>query len=984
MLSKCNYIISLLLFVVFSIELGEAKEPTLYRNVDKSKMNQWVDFTFNALTPRERIAQLMMPVLFPNESETTAGDLVQYLKVEKVGGLLVSKGTIENYVEYVNKAQSMSSTPLLISIDGEYGLAMRLKEAIPFPRNMILGAITDDRLLYEYGRAVARQCEMIGINIDFAPVLDVNTNPNNPVIGYRSFGELPEMVGRKGVAYSKGLEDGGVLSVAKHFPGHGSTDQDSHKTLPTVNKSKGEIQTVDLVPFKKYINSGLGGVLVGHLNLPAFDKSGIASSLNPNIVERLLVRKLNFDGLIFTDALGMKGAKSEKSPSVMALLAGNDVLLCPSNVTQEINAIEKSIETGELTLEDINKKCKKVLSYKYILGLNKPKVYDSNNITNRINDASTKAIINKLWEASMTVFINNNNILPIGSVEKGKIGLYPTEKVDKFVNTCKLYSKIEILDANNLSTTDAEYIIVPITGDNTNSQNVLSQAVSTGKKVIAVFMMSPYKVPGFRASLKADNLSAVMAFENCDMAQLYAAQVVFGGISAKGKMPVSILGVVKAGAGNTYKATRLGFCEPEEVGVNSRLLNFVDSIAQLGVNSNAFPGCQVLMAKDGKIICNKNFGLTDATLNVPVDDFTLYDLASVSKASGTLSGIMKAYDEGLIDLNARISQYIPELATTDKKDITVKELLFHVSGIQPSLNMFDIMFDKKSYAEPLFKKKQDRNHTILVQGSTYGNKNARIRTDIVSKKRSKKFDIELCKGVFGGQVTYDTIMNRIYNSKLRPTKNYAYSCLNFSLLMKIEQNCTGTPHNIYVENNIFNLLGAYHSVYRPLDYFPLAMIAPTEDDNFLRDQKLQGFVHDELACFSGGIQGNAGFFSNANDLAKLCQMWLNNGVYGGKRILSEKTVKLFTTTSSNTCRRGLGFDKPDKKNEDNSPTCESATAETYGHLGFTGTCFWVDPVNNMFFVFLCNRVNPTRNNEAFNELDIRPKLFQALYDNLIK
>ena len=340
---------------------------------------------------------------------------------------------------------------------------------------------------------------------------------------------------------------------------------------------------------------------------------------------------------------------------------------------------------------------------------------------------------------------------------------------------------------------------------------------------------------------------------------------------------------------------------------------------------------------------------------------------------------MRAYDEGLFELDAPVSEYIEPLQGGDKSRITVRQLLYHESGMPAAVNMFNMMMDTATYDGKLIQNAQSPTYSIKIENGAYGHKDAKLRRDITSPEATDGFTLAAADGIYVGQATMDTIMSRIYNIKLRDTKKYNYSCLNFCLLMNMEEWLTGRPHNEWVDETIFAPLGAFHTGYRPLDRWSKSDIAPTEKDNFLRRQLVWGYVHDETANFSGGVQGNAGLFSNANDLAKLCQMWLNGGEYGEERLLSEETVELFTTSKSSTCRRGLGFDKPDKRNEKNSPTCREASAATFGHTGFTGTCFWVDPQSQLIYIFLSNRVHTTRNNSAFSKLNIRPRIFSEVY-----
>ena len=970
------------LVFLMSATTATSVAPKLYKSAVSAEMEQWVDSVYNTLSLREKVAQLVIPYISPDDSPASVNRKIdQYVGEECVGGIIFENGNAEDVCHIINKSQATSKVPLLVSIDGEWGVAMRLREAVAFPKNIALGAIENNELLYEYGKEVARQCKLLGIHVNFAPVLDVNAYPYNPIIINRSFGENIKNITEKGLAYSTGLEDGGVLSVAKHFPGHGATVADSHKTLPLVTKSFDQMKKEDEIPFVEYINEGFGGILTAHLNIPTIDVNGSASSLNPEVVDKHLKKVLQFEGLVFTDALDMKGATKEKNVALQALKAGNDVLVQPKNVKKEIDAIVDALESSELSMKVVDEACKKMLRYKFILNVSERRFVNALSIADEVNTPEAVALVNKLWAASMTVFKNEKSTLPLKALNG--IGVYPTDKtVDVFVNRCREYADVKVAKefGDNIST-----VIVPVTKADKKQVELLKELAESGKNIVAVFFINPYDITEFAESVNHKNVSAVAAYQNVCFAQSNAVQAVFGGIDVTGTLPVTVKNVAEEGTGARYKAFRLGFGIPEEVGMSSNLKHFVDSIANVAVEIGAVPGCQVVMAKGGKIIVNGNYGYTDPDVKVKVDEYTIYDLASVSKATGTLPGIMLAYDRGLINLDSPASLYIPELRTTNKDSVLVKELLFHESGIQPAVNLFDIMIDHSTYEGELFSNKQSKEYPIYVSKGCYGNAKAKIRTDIVKTKPDALHNFKICEGFYANrEEIYDTLMLRIYNSPLRASKKYAYSCLNFCTLMKLEQNVTGIKHNDFVQENIFGPIGAYHTMYRPLDKFEKEQIAPTEQDNMLRGQKLHGYTHDELACFSGGVQGNAALFSNAIDLAKLCQMWLQGGTYGGQRVLSKATVEKFITTKSPTCRRGLGFDKPNVENPENSPTCEEANGTVFGHLGFTGTVFWVDPANNMIFIFLCNRVNPTRSNDAFNSMNIRPDLFKAMYDNLMK
>lgn len=963
-----------------------AGNPALIYQRSMAKNQQWVDSVYNTLSDRERAAQLFIPMVDPRSGATSKATISKWVKTEKMGGLLFSKGSMEEYATMTNYAQSIADVPVLMSFDGEWGLSMRIKDTPRFPYNMGLGAISDEKLLYEYGREMARECRLLGIHVNFAPVLDVNSNPSNPVIGYRSFGEDPARVSRLGIAYSRGLEEGGVMSVSKHFPGHGDTSVDSHKALPTVSHDRTTLNMVDLLPFNQYIDARLSGVMVGHLSVPALDKTGTPASLSKVITTDLLRDKMGFEGLIFTDALAMKGANSSINNCVAALMAGADVLLGSSSPSKDLDAVMAALKSGKITSKMIETRCKKMLAYKYALGLTVEKPINISGLESRINSSTAEAVNRKLSAALMTVVRNDSKLLPIRGLAERSIAVVNlgASSNEIFSQFCRKYANVKVystsggLSASTLSAIKKyDVVIVGVFNDKAAQKQAFAQLKSI-PNMVPVFFMNPYEMAEFGASLNGLKI-LVLAYDDTRYIREYAAQAIFGGIEVSGRLPVNLKGIAPLGTGVKLKKSRLGYTTPEAIGLNPNLEARVDDLVNQGLKTKAFPGCQVLVAKDGNVIINKSYGTLDFEEKKEVTDETLYDLASVSKATGTLSGVMRAYDEGLFELDAPVSEYIEPLQGGDKSRITVRQLLYHESGMPAAVNMFNMMMDTATYDGKLIQNAQSPTYSIKIENGAYGHKDAKLRRDITSPEATDGFTLAAADGIYVGQATMDTIMSRIYNIKLRDTKKYNYSCLNFCLLMNMEEWLTGRPHNEWVDETIFAPLGAFHTGYRPLDRWSKSDIAPTEKDNFLRRQLVWGYVHDETANFSGGVQGNAGLFSNANDLAKLCQMWLNGGEYGEERLLSEETVELFTTSKSSTCRRGLGFDKPDKRNDKNSPTCREASAATFGHTGFTGTCFWVDPQSQLIYIFLCNRVHTTRNNSAFSKLNIRPRIFSEVY-----
>lgn len=966
---------------------ASAKTTNFERLNGGDACDRWVDSVYNSLSERERVAQLVFPKAVPTMGADSRAVIKRYVATNGVGGLLFTAGSLEQYAEMTAYAQSVAKVPVLMTFDGEWGLAMRISSTPKFPTNMALGAVSDTTLLYEYGLEMGRHCRLAGQHVDFAPVLDVNSNPRNPVIGYRSFGENPERVAQLGTAFSRGLEDAGVQAVGKHFPGHGDTSTDSHKESTVVNHNRAVLESVDLVPFRHFVDAGLSGIMTGHIVVPALDPSGRPASLSSAMTTELLRKDMGFTGLIYTDALGMKGARLEGlNSAVEALKAGADVLLSSNHPMEDIDAIYNQVVSGKISRSVIEDRCKRILKYKYLLGLPWEKLPGIEGLRESIDSPECRALIQRLCAASITALWNRDNTLPLGNLGKNSIAVVTigTPGDDIFAETCRRYADVDTytttgaIPASTLSQIlHHDAVVAVVYSDNAAARTAWGQ-LTDAKSLTGVFMMNPYKMNKFKGALdKADAL--LLCYDNIPEMRSAAAQAVFGGITVQGKLPVNLDPTAKVGAGVVIPKSRLGYTLPAAEGLRSSLTDSIDSVVGKALAEGAFPGCQVLVARGGNIVIEKAYGQLTAG-GSDVTPFTLYDLASVSKATGTLPGVMKAYDLGMFSLDDAAARHIPGLQGTGKEDITVRQLLYHESGMPASLNMFNVMIDTTSYTGKLITPRRDDQHTIKIQNGAWGHNTGRLRNDIVSNSRSDMTPVEAARGMWVGEAAFDTIMDRIYNIPLRKNCNYYYSCLNFCLLMDMEQHLTGQPHDKFVTDSIWAPLGAYGICYRPTLSHKLEEIAPTEQDNYLRRQLVHGYVHDETAAMLGGVSGNAGVFASAGDLAKLCQMWLNGGKYGDVQVLSPATVELFTKAKSPTCRRGLGFDKPDVENPDNSPTCEEAGAGVFGHLGFTGTVFWVDPDKDLIFIFLTNRVNPTRDNAAFSNSSIRPELFRQVYN----
>ena len=960
--------------------------PTLYKAANQTEMKQWVDSVFNSLSLDEQIGQLIMVIANPHTNAANTKLLTRYINELKLGGVLFHKGNPISQAQVTNRMQSQSKIPLMVSLDGEWGLSMRLSNTTRFPKNMMLGAIENDLLIYKYAQEVGRQCKEMGIHINFAPAMDVNSNVDNPVIGLRSFGEDVHAVTNKSLTYAKGLEQTGILSVAKHFPGHGDTNTDSHYTLPTILHDRARLDSVELYPFVQYINQGYAGIMTAHLSIPALDKSRKASSLSKPIITDLLQEELGFEGLCFTDALAMKGAGAGKNGniSVQALLAGNDVLLAPASPFTDFKAVKAAIASGTISKELIAEKCRKVLAYKYIAGLNNYKPIQLEGLSKRLNTPNAAWIASKLNEEALTLLKNQENIIPIKGLDKKKIAVLSIggKRGNDFETTLSQYGKVTNFQLSRNATaaqtrqiySQLEQYDLIICGMFTARipESAALRQLATNKEFIYVFFTLPYYLKSHKASAKQAE-GILMAYEATPLAQQLSAQLLFGGIEAKGKLPVSIPSMYYAGSGIFTAKTRLSFQEPNEVQIDPLRLSEIDTIVNEGLKAKAFPGCQVLVAKAGAIIYNKSFGNYTFDVKSPaVTNQSVFDLASATKAAATLPAFMKVYDDQKVTLNSTIGQLLPAYKESNKSNIKMKELLYHQSGIVSTINFYMHAIDKSSYKGSVYSRKRNALHPVRYDASTYVNNKFKFLKDIVSTTPTPTHTTEAAHNLYIANSFKDTIIEEIKTSRLSRRGSYRYSCVNFMLLQQVVESIESKPLDEIVNNTFYSKLGATTTTFNPLHYMDTAIIVPSEEDQFIRKQRLQGYVHDESAAFQGGVSGNAGLFSSATDLAKILQLYLNEGSYGGEKYLSKKTSRLFTQSKSPTSRRGLGFDKPSGEEG-------LASTATYGHTGYTGTCFWVDPEQQLIYIFLSNRVYPNRSNTKLAKMNIRTRIQDTIY-----
>ena len=963
---------SLLFFILLAIQVNAQK---FLEKTPPAKY--WADSVFKTLSKEQKIAQLMIIRAHSNLGEKHVQDVTNLIKKYDVGGLCFFQGGPVRQAMLTNFYQQTAKTPLMICIDGEWGLGMRLDSVINFPRQLMMGAVPDAKLIYEFGKAVGNQCKRIGIQVNYAPDIDINNNPENPVINDRSFGEDKYKVALYGVQYMKGMQDVGVMACAKHFPGHGDVSVDSHLDLPVINKSRKELDSLELYPFRELIKAGVGSMMMAHLYIPSIDNTANqASSLSVKNVTGLLRNELGYKGLTFTDALEMKGV-SKFYPSgeaaVQSLIAGNDMLCLPGDVPAAIQKITEAINACKLSWADIDSKVMKVLLSKFHLGLDKIEEIKLDNITADLN-AATNGIRQRLSKDALTLLrLQNPDLLPLQSKKKVAFVGIGINQMNAFAAEVKeaYNAKVFLMDYKDsvslpslLKKLKRKYkkIIVGVHnysrrpannyGLSNDAVSLLQQLQEKDNAIIFAFG-NPYAIRNF---CNAKNL--VACYEDDNLTQLAAAELLQGKISANGKLPVTVCENLQFGTGIATNAY-MPYTQPENVGLSSSKLATIDTIVKNAIAQGATPGCVVLVAKNGKVAYNKAFGFTNFDNQEPVNINMAYDLASVTKISATTVGIMKLYEEGKIDLDKSLGDYLSWTKGTNKAPLKLRDILLHQAGLNPFIPFYREAIDTLS-GEPkwtIFSKEEDANHQYRAAENLY------VRND-----------------------WEDTLYHRILTSKLTAPNKYVYSDNDFIFLGKIIEAVSGMPLNEYVRENFYLPLQMMSTTFKPRDHYILNNIVPTELEKHFRKQLIRGDVHDEGAAMFGGVAGHAGLFSNAYDLVQLYQMILNGGQMNGKQFLKKETISLFTAYNSEFSRRGLGFDKPEKDNATRKEPypSKSVSPETYGHTGFTGIGVWVDPKDELIYIFLSNRVTPTRNNNKLGQLNVRPNIQEAIYGAIIK
>ena len=965
-----------LLFFLLSLQQSYCQDnPLIAKNPDLQR--QWVDSIYSRMSLEEKVGQLFMVAAYSSEAHAKPEKIQKLISENHIGGIIFSSGSPTRQADLTNRFQELSDVPLMIGLDAEWGLAMRLDSTYAFPWNMTLGAISDTNLIEQVGANIARSAKRLGVHINFAPVVDINTNPNNPIIGNRSFGENKFNVAEKALAFMEGMHREGVLSSAKHFPGHGDTSKDSHKVLPTITFDRDRIFSEELYPYRQLIKKGLSSVMVAHLNVPSLEqRNDFPSTLSHSIITGILKEEMDFKGLIFTDALNMKGVAEFGEAGeieLQAFLAGNDVLLFSEDVPVAIDKILEAYRAGIVTEDRLRHSVKKILYAKFKAGLHHYEPVDTDYLLEDLNSIRNEILAHELYEKAITVVKNDRSIIPIQDLVTNKIAYVHFGEASgaPFLEQLKKYTQVDTVSADDLGDLLKEleaYNLVIIGFHQSNlspwSSHTISERdqawmyeIARKNRVILNLFSSPYALSELTSTANFDGI--VVGYQNSPLAQQKTAQILFGALQAQGNLPVTASQEFPVGTGYlTRDLNRLAYGMPEQEGMHSYRLRKIDSIMRYAIEEKMVPGMQVLVARNGRVVYEKNLGYQTYEREIPIRDSHIYDLASLTKILATLPLIMELVDKDELELKTTLGELFPGFIGTDKENITLLQMLSHYARFPSWIPFYRMTLDDNGKNDPRY----------------------------VRSKEAPGYNTKIAEEMYVRNDIRDSIVRTIRDSKLERRLQYQYSDLPYYLLKVYLESIYGTSLAYLTKQHFYKPLGSNNTTYLPLEYFSSEKIFTTENDKRWRHQLLRGYVHDEGAALLGGIGGQAGLFSNATDVAKIMQMYLNGGTYGGKRFLKESTVDLFNTCHfcDQDVRRGVGFDKPQLEEEATWPTCGCVSRSSFGHSGFTGTFTWADPAEEIVYVFLSNRIHPSVENKKLSKEDVRVEIQRAIYEAIVR
>ncbi len=893
----------------------------------------WVDSVLATMTLRARIGQLIIPWTLSSVSGAKKDALKRMVRDLGLGGVIISTGNVDDAARLTQELQDEVDVPLLISADFENGLGMRLDGATSFPSLMALGATGDPDLAYDMGRAVAAEARAVGVMQNYAPVCDVNNNAGNPIINVRSFGEDPALVARLAAAYARGMQDGGILATAKHFPGHGDTDVDSHIALPVMPGTAARLDSIELLPFRRLVDAGVLSVMTGHIAAPTIDPdSGMPASFSRRATDSLIRDCMGFRGLIVTDALNMSALSAQsrnRPPAAMALSAGADMLLMPADAKDAIDAIERDVHSGRIPEVTVDRAAQRVLTAKDWLGLAHPAALRLPADTMRA--AAHLALARRIAERAVTLVRSTGRALPlrhgqqhIGCVQlvsgtgTPRTAALTAELRGHFpdLRTVEVGRSPSAKDIDHIMDTlgDCRHLIVAgfikvaewsgVIGLSREQQALVERLRRRGARIILLSFGSPYLLQAVPQAVACIN-----AYGDDDPSIRAAVAALTGELNPTGVLPITIPGLAERGTSLSYPD------ENKRAMTEANRFAAVDSLVMAQIRQKSFPGAQLWVQQHGRLLHARTYGtMTYDPLSAPIMPTTMYDIASMSKVVVTTTATMMLVDEGRIDLDAPVVRYLPEFGVNGKERITIRHLLLHTSGLPAFLLFY-------------------RSCTTARQ-------------------------------------VIDSIM--VTRLDAPPGARMVYSDLGMITLGRVIERITGSPLDVFARERIIEPLGMRNTMYAPPDSLR-SLCAPTELDAYWRHRLVQGTVHDETAALLDGVAGHAGVFSTAADLAVFAQMLLDGGRIRDRRLLAASTIAMFTKRQERGSSRALGWDM---RSTSGSSAGQYFSMRSFGHTGFTGTSIWIDPDADMFVIFLTNRVHPTRENRKL--LGFRAVLHDAI------
>lgn len=912
---------------------------------------RWAEQQLHQMTMDEKIAQLFMIRLdgyFQNANNPNYRETVELVETFGAGGMMFGPGTPMTQVTMANELQQKADRPLLISQDTEWGVGMRIDEATTFPPAMAIGASRNAAHAYRIGYATAQEARALGVHQIYAPVADVNNNPENPIINIRSFGEQPSLVGNMAAAFTRGAQEGDAIATVKHFPGHGDTDIDSHMDLPVLRFSRSRLDTLELVPFRQTLDAGVKSVMTGHLALPALEPdSTVPASLSPAITQNLLREQLGFNGLVVTDALIMESVTRNfgvGETAVRVLEAGADLLLMSTDPRTAHEAIREAVERGRLSESQINDSVRRLLILKEELGLHEQRTVPLDTTRQEVSTRSNKVLAETVARESLTLLSNKNDLLPLTPPERYKtlvVTLSDSEVPGTsrpFLRALRGHPAIDSLGTRRLdprsdsadvaehleAASDYDVVLVPsflrvrswsgTIGMDERHQDFLEDLGEKDPPVVLAAFGNPYAPSGIEPQPEA----VLAAYGSDATSQRAAAHAITGAAGTPGRLPVTIPDVAEMGEGITLDHVSPRVDVPEAVGMDGRRLARVDSVLRVARLDSTFPGAAVAVGRNSTIAKLDGHGYYTYDHQQPVTPTTRYDLASLTKVVATTTAAMLLYEEGKLDLDAPVVDYLPDFAQQEKGAVTVRQLLSHSSGLRP-------------YLPP---EKRDTTRKALL----------------------------------------DTIMAEPLEYTTGTESRY--SGLGIITLMRIIETVSEQDFETFCEERIFTPLGLHDTGFNPVDTTDTSVV-PTTDT---MGTYYQGSVHDPIARKMGGVSGNAGLFSTAKDLSRFATMLVNDGRIDGRAFLKPETIETFTAKADvPSSTRALGWDT--KSAEGYSSAGDHFSNSSFGHTGYTGTSLWIDPEQDLFVLLLTNRVYPNDTNTRITE--IRPKVANRVYQSIV-